>query len=104
MPPPTPVPRMAAKTVSAPAPAPSVASDTARQSASLATRTGRDRAAATSRSKRRPLRTTLLAFLTSPLVGEIAPGMPMPTGTGGRMPNSCSIAPTSPAIARTVPS
>src|SRR5215472_12898107 len=41
MPPPTPVPRMMPKTVSAPAPAPSVASDKAKQLASLANLTGR---------------------------------------------------------------
>ena len=48
-PPPTPVPRITPKTLSHPAAAPSVASDSAKQLASLARRTGRPSAASRSR-------------------------------------------------------
>ena len=75
MPPPTPVPRMTVNTIAAPAPAPSVASERARQLASLANATGRPIRAITSSSNRRPFSQVRLAFLIRPVAGAIAPGM-----------------------------
>ena len=70
MPPPTPVPRMTPNTVPNPAAAPSVASDSAKQLASLAKRTSRPSAASTSRASVRPISQVELAFLTSPVRGD----------------------------------
>ena len=78
-PPPQPVPRMTPNTERAPAPAPSTASDRAKQLASLASRTGRPSCASRSRRNGWPLSQVELAFCTSPLAGDIEPGMPMPT-------------------------
>ena len=78
-PPPQPVPRMTPNTPRAPAPAPSTASDRAKQLASLASRTGRPRCASRSRWNGLPLSHVELAFCTSPLAGATEPGMPMPT-------------------------
>jgi hypothetical protein len=70
---------MIARTQCAPAAAPSVASETARQLASFWMRTGRASAASRSCCKGWPLSHSELAFLTLPVAGEIAPGMPTPT-------------------------
>src|ERR1019366_1271196 len=67
IPPPPPAPRITANTSLAPAAAPSVASDTARQFASFAQRTGLPRATPKSRSSGRPFSHVELAFLTSPV-------------------------------------
>ena len=56
-----------------------MASDSAKQLASLAQRTGRPSAALKSRSNGRPLSQVEFAFLTRPLAGEIEPGMPTPS-------------------------
>ena len=61
------------------APAPSTASDRAKQLASLATRTGRPSRCARSRSSGCPISQVLLAFFTRPVAGDSVPGMPMPT-------------------------
>ena len=79
MPDPAPVPMMTPQTVLAPAPAPSMASETAKQLASFSMRTGRASASCRSRSRGRPLSHTVFAFLMTPVVGEMAPGMPTPT-------------------------
>jgi hypothetical protein len=50
--------------------------------ASLARRKGRPRTRLRSSLKGRPLSHVELAFFTSPVVGEIAPGMPTPTTPG----------------------
>src|SRR5262245_58683747 len=76
---PPPVPVITPNTVVPLAPAPSVASDRVKQSASLATRTGRLSERSTSRTNGLPLSQTELAFLIRPVAGETAPGMPMPT-------------------------
>ena len=78
-PPPQPVPRIAPNTTRWPWAAPSVASDRAKQLASFSTRSGRPRAASTSLSKAMPFSQTLLELRTSPVFGEIEPGMPSPT-------------------------
>ncbi len=67
-----------AKTTSKPEPAPSTASETARQLASLARRTGRSRARARSSANGRPLRKVELALRIRPVRGEIEPGMAKP--------------------------
>ena len=97
-----PVPRITPNTVAAPAAAPSAASESAKQSASFATRTGRPSAAPRSVLKRRPLSHVEFAFLTSPVAGEMAPGMPTPTVH--RLDTSRSSRVTSPATAATVSS
>src|SRR4030088_2947821 len=74
MPPPTPVPRMTPKTVSIAAAAPSVASDRAKQLASLAKRTGRPSLVSKSCCNGRPISHVEFAFLTTPVTGEIPPG------------------------------
>jgi hypothetical protein len=66
-------------TTAAPAAAPSVASEIAKQFASLAIRTGRPSRDERSSRSGRPISQTELAFLTKPVVGEIAPGIPTPT-------------------------
>ena len=64
----------------APAPAPSIASDSAKQLASFSRRTWRAEAPrARSRSSGRPLSHVEFEFLISPVAGEIAPGVPTPT-------------------------
>ena len=70
---------MTPNTTGAPAAAPSVASDRAKQFASLAMRTGRSKAAASSLSSGRPLRQVELALRSSPVTGDNEPGVPMPT-------------------------
>ena len=82
MPPPTPVPRITPNTARAPLPAPSIASDSAKQLASFATRTGRSSARSRSSLSGRPMSQVELAFLTSPLTRESAPGIPTPTVPG----------------------
>src|SRR5208283_1979869 len=79
MPPPQPVPKMTAKTTCWPAPAPSVASETARQLASFAQRTSRCSASPRSRSNGLPIIHTELAFFTAWVIREIELGMPTPT-------------------------
>ena len=79
MPPPTPVPRITPNTVPWPAPAPSIASDKAKQLASLAKRTGRPSAASTSRPSGWPISQVELAFLTSSVAATMVPGIPIPT-------------------------
>src|SRR3989454_9044692 len=79
IPPPQPVPKITAKTMCLPAPAPSVASETARQLASLAQRTSRPSARPKSLSKGFPFSHVELAFFTKPVLVEIVPGMPQPT-------------------------
>jgi hypothetical protein len=100
MPPPTPVPRITANTTAAPAPAPSVASDRARQFASLAMRTARPRAASRSACKRWPFRHTEFEFFSLPSCISV-PGVPMPTLAPG-VPSSDSAARTSAQIASSV--
>ena len=67
------------KTTCAPAPAPSLASDSAKQFASLASRTGRPSARSRSCCSGWPMSQVELAFLTSPVAGDTAPGIPTPT-------------------------
>ena len=74
-----PVPRMTPNTRRWPAPAPSAASDRAKQLASFSTRTSRPSLAPMSRSNGWPLSAMELAFFTRPVAGLITPGMPMPT-------------------------
>jgi len=81
----------------APAPAPSVASDSAKQFASFASRTGRSSARSRSACSGRPFSQVEFAFFTTPVAGEMTPGMPMPTG--GRSPLKRSISRTSDTIA-----
>ena len=102
MPPPVPVPRITPKTTSWPAPAPSVASDSAKQLASFSRRTGLASARARSSRSGRPINQVELAFLTRPVAGEIAPGMPMPTCP--RPPAAVSATSTSCLTASTVAS
>jgi len=78
IPAPHPVPIMAPKTTDLPAAAPSTASDTAKQFASLAIFTLRFNRAPRSTSRGWPLIHVELAFLTRPVKGEITPGIPMP--------------------------
>ena len=76
---PVPVPRITPNTTAAPAAAPSAASDTAKQFASLAMRTSRARRTDRSSRSGRPISHTELAFLTRPVDGARAPGIPTPT-------------------------
>ena len=71
--------RITPKTTSAPAAAPSTASESAKQFASLARRTGRPSARARSSRSGRPFSQVELQFFIRPVRGEIAPGVPMPT-------------------------
>ena len=64
---------MAANTTASPEAAPSVASDTARQLASLASRTGRPSARARSRSRGRPFNHTELAGRGHAVASQLAP-------------------------------
>ena len=77
MPAPVPVPRMAAKTTGAPAPAPSVASDSARQLASFINTTRWPTALSTSACSGRPFRQVELQFFINPAAVAV-PGVPMP--------------------------
>ena len=103
MPPPTPVPRITPNTTAAPAPAPSVASDSAKQFASLVIRTGRESVASRSRASGRPLSHTELAPRSRPVVRDSDPGVPTPTdampGTTSRRRSASA---TSAAIAASV--
>ncbi len=101
MPAPTPVPRITAKTVPYPAPAPSAASLIARQLASLERRTGRPSRAARSTSSGPPFSQVEFAPRTSPVVGDALPGMPTPTVP--RSPSSASAPSTSVAIPSITP-
>jgi len=78
-PPPVPVPTMTPKTQDAPAAAPSLASESAKQFASFANRIGRSSSADRSSDSAFPFSQVELAFLTRPVAGEIAPGIPTPT-------------------------
>ena len=89
---------MTPNTVCCPAPAPSDASDRAKQLASFSIRTGRPSTAARSWSRARPFRASELEFFTSPVAGLMTPGMPMPTVTGPTAVSACA---TAPASART---
>ncbi len=89
------VPRITPKTTSASRPAPSTASESAKQLASFATRTSRPRERSRSPFRSCPLSQVELAFFTRPVRRESAPGMPTPT-----VPSPISLA--SPAIAATV--
>lgn len=101
-PPPVPVPRITPNTTGAPAAAPSVASESAKQFASFAIRTGRPSTRARSRSAGWPFRHVELEFLSRPVAGEIASGCPIPTVAF--FPASSSSSPiTSPRIASSVP-
>jgi hypothetical protein len=100
MPAPTPVPRMTPKAVSMPAAAPSVASDRAKQLASLARRAGRPKVDSRSRCSGWPINHVVLAFFTSPVIGEIVPGIPIPTEAVS--PICCSIPATRAVIASIV--
>ena len=103
MPPPTPVPRITPNTTAAPAPAPSVASDSAKQFASLLMRTARASAASRSRASGWPLSHTELEPRSSPVARESDPGVPIPTGDApGTTPNWRSASATSAAIAASV--
>ncbi len=97
-----PVPRITPNTTSAPAAAPSAASETARQLASLASRTARPSRRSKSAWNGRPLSHVELAFLTRPVAGEIAPGMPSPTVQGA--PTAASAAATTDTRRSIVPS
>jgi len=101
MPAPHPVPRIAAKTTSAPAPAPSVASDSARQFASLASATGWPSADSMSLCSGRPLSQVELQFFIRPSA-PAAPGVPRPTASGA--PAAARACAASPAMAATVAS
>jgi hypothetical protein len=101
-PPPQPVPMITPNTTDAPAAAPSLASESAKQLASLARRTGRSSRASTSWCSRRPFSHVELAFFTTPVAGEIVPGMPMPTVQA--CPIACSASATSAAMTCTVAS
>ena len=80
MPPPVPAPRITPNTLLAPVAAPSEASDRAKQSASLAMRTGLPSLSCRSCSRGLPFRRTELALRSRPVAGESAPGVQMPTG------------------------
>ena len=80
-PPPTPVPRMTANTTSAPAAAPSVHSESARQLASLARAMLWPRAACRSACSGWPLRHVELQFFIRPDRRDGVPGVPIPTGS-----------------------
>ena len=87
---------MTANTTSAPAAAPSVASDNARQLASLATRTGWPSKASRSRCSGCPLSQVELAFFMTPAALRL-PGVPMPMVNGvatalAAMTKDCSAA------------
>ena len=101
-PPPQPVPTITPKTTRAPRPAPSVASESAKQFASLAKRSGRSSSCSRSLSSGWPFSQTEFEFLTRPVAGDSVPGMPTPTVPF--CPVCRSIALTSTAIARSVPS
>ena len=73
------MPTITPKTTRAPAAAPSTASDSAKQFASFAKRTGRPSSADRSWSRGWPMSQVEFAFLTRPVAGESAPGMPTPT-------------------------
>ena len=92
---------MTPKTLRAPAPAPSVASDRAKQSASFAIRTGRPSASARSRSRARSLSQVELALRMRPVKGDREPGVPTPILP--LVPVSDSTAATKAAIAARVP-
>ena len=91
---------MTPKTQAAPAAAPSLASDNAKQLASFANRSGRSSSAERSWARGWPFSHVEFAFLTSPVAGDSAPGMPMPTLA--RCPICASISVTRPAIAESV--
>ncbi len=73
-PPPRPVPRITPNTMRAFSPAPSIASDKAKQLVLLASCTGVASATARSWSKGRPLSQVELAFCIRPVRGEMDPG------------------------------
>ena len=78
-PPPTPVPRITPNTTFAPRPAPSTASDRAKQLASFAMRTSLPRSFSRSCLKGLPISHVELAPFTKPVAGEREPGIPIPT-------------------------
>ena len=88
---------MTPNTTWAPAAAPSVASESAKQFASFMSRTGRSSRCSRSRPSGRPLSQTELAFFTSPVWGTTVPGMPTPTVPTS--PAARSSSRTSPAMA-----
>ena len=94
-PPPTPVPSVAPKTTSGRprserrcggAAAPSIASESTKHLPSLARRTGRPSAAASSRSSGRPFRQARFAFGSRPASGAAPRACPRPTVAGPRRP------------------
>ena len=93
---------MTPKTTSRPAAAPSRASETAKQSASLARRTSRPRHSSTWRWNGWPISQVELAFLITPVAGEMVPGMPMPTVPVAPVSASisCTMAHTASTVAR----
>ena len=76
-------------------------SDSVKQLASLAARTGRASLVSRSASSGRPMSQVELAFLTSPVTWLTTPGMPTPTEP--MRPASASISATRRAIASRVP-
>ena len=88
------------KTTLAPAAAPSVASDSAKQLASLANRIGRSSSCDRSSASGLPFNQVEFEFLIRPVAGEIVPGMPIPTLP--LAPISRSISRTRPATASSV--
>jgi hypothetical protein len=82
IPPPTPVPKMTPKTILEPRPAPSVASDSAKQFASFSMRTSRASAFSRSCLSGLPMSHVELAFFTNPLTRDSVPGIPIPTVPG----------------------
>ena len=88
------------KTTPFPAAAPSTASDTAKQLASLATRTSRCNTSLKSLSSGWPLIQVELEFLTKPVNGDTTPGIPTPTEPV--WPVAVSASATKPTIAANV--
>ncbi len=83
MPPPTPVPSVAPNTTLAPAAAPSIASDRAKQLASLAIVTGRATACSSSLRSGRPATHGRLTTRISSPPAPIIPGIAIPSATAG---------------------
>ena len=99
--PPVPVPTITPNTIACPAAAPSIASESAKQLASFASRTHGAVVARCPAASGLPFNQVELAFLTRPVAGEIVPGIPIPTGA---RPTAASASSTSAAIASSVPS
>src|ERR1019366_4134510 len=94
-PPPHPVPRISPTTTPRPRPAPSLASASAKQLASFASRASTPSAAARSSRRRRPFRHVVFEVLSTPVGVSMAPGVPIPMQAGLLTPDSLSSKPTS---------